>query len=114
MAWTDAEQTGIGDEQRFTTPATLPERVTALVLDPATEALVVSATANDISTHGLPLDRFDLALVAGGAGLSGAAYGLLQDCCGAVRRDLPADFVSTAVESDIQAVLARRAAGVAA
>ena len=43
-----------------------------------------------------------------------AACGLLQDCCGAVRRDLPADFVSTAVESDIQAVLARRAAGVAA
>ena len=114
VGWTDAEQTGVGDEQRFTSPATLPERVTALVLDPATEALVVSATANDLSTHGLPLDRFDLALVAAGAGLSGAAYGLLQDCCGAVRRDVPADGISTAVEPDIRAVLDRRAAGVAA
>lgn len=109
--WTDAQDTGIGAERRFTSPTSLPERVTALVLDPATEALVVSATADDLSTHGLPLDRFDLALVAGGGGLSGAAHSLLRECCGTVRRDLPAEGLSTAAGPDIEALLARWTAG---
>ncbi|MCL4722451.1 MAG: hypothetical protein KJ041_10985, partial [Gammaproteobacteria bacterium] len=100
----------VDGELRFTQPATLPERVTALVLDPATEALVVGATADDISTHGLPLDRFDLALVAEGAGLSGAAGSLLKDCCGVVRQDLAVDGLSARAWPDIQAVLERRAA----
>lgn len=108
VGWSDGETTGIGPERRFTAPASLPERVSALVLDPATEALVVGATADDLSTHGLPLDRFDLGLVAGGAGLSGAAHGLLSECCGTVRRDLPVAGTGAAARADIAAVLQRR------
>ncbi len=112
VGWTDTAQTGLGDELRFNGPATLPERATALVLDPATEALVVSATAADLSTHGLPLDRFDLALVTAGTGVSGAGFSLLKECCDTVRRDLPPEGIGSAAGPDIETLLTRRAAGV--
>ncbi|MBL8199942.1 MAG: hypothetical protein JNK40_03135 [Chromatiales bacterium] len=109
--WTDGESTGVGTELRFTQAMPLPERVIALVLDPCCEALVIAATAAEISNHGLPLDRFDVALVSADAGLSRAASSLLTDCCVTVRHDLPAEAIATAGWPDIAAVLERRGAG---
>lgn len=40
----------------------LPDRVEALVADPACQALVVTMPAADIDRDGLPLDRFDLCM----------------------------------------------------
>jgi cyanophycin synthetase len=77
---TDGSTTRVGEELRFTGDAPLHERAMALVLDPACEAIVVAATAAEIATHGLPLDRFDVALVAADAGLSPATMALLNEC----------------------------------
>jgi hypothetical protein len=78
---TDGRATRIGDDLRFTGDALLPDRALALVLDPACEAVVIAATAAEIATHGLPLDRFDVALVAADAALSPATLSLLKECC---------------------------------
>jgi cyanophycin synthetase len=94
---TDGSVTRIGDDLRFTGAALLPDRAMALVLDPACEALVVAATAAEIASHGLPLDRFDVALVGADAGLSPATLALLRECCRSVEGGLqPGAFAAAA------------------
>jgi hypothetical protein len=96
---TDGTRTTVGADRRFIRDAPLPDRVMALVLDPACEALVVSMTGGELASHGLPLDRFHVALVASGSGLSRAAIDLLQRCCGTVRQDLaPGAFTQAALQ----------------
>lgn len=85
---TDGTRTTVGADRRFIRDAPLPDRVMALVLDPACEALVVSMTGGELARHGLPLDRFHVALVASGSGLSRAAVALLASCCGTVHQEL--------------------------
>lgn len=94
---TNASATRVGDDLRFTGDALLPDRALALVLDPACEAIVVAATAAEIATHGLPLDRFDVALVGADAALSAATLSLLQECCRVVESGLqPGTFADAA------------------
>ncbi|MBL8224989.1 MAG: ATP-grasp domain-containing protein [Chromatiales bacterium] len=104
---TDGNATRMGVEQRFTGNALLPDRAMALVLDPACEAIVVAATPAEIATHGLPLDRFDIALVDADAGLSQATLALLRECCGSVEAGLPPGTFAAAASR----LLAATAAG---
>lgn len=61
---TDGKATYLDNDRRHMGVADLPLRVMSLLLDPACEALVVSATIAEIERHGLPHARFDLALLA--------------------------------------------------
>jgi cyanophycin synthetase len=95
---TDGSVTLVGAEQRFSGDVVLPDRAMALVLDPACEAIVIAASPAEIAAHGLPLDRFDVALVGEGAGLSPAALALLRDCCRAVQEGVkPGGFAGAAL-----------------
>ena len=89
---TDGKATTLGGQPRMTGPASLPARVTALVLDASCDALVIGATATEIERHGLPLDRCHLALV-GAAPLGEALEALLVAHSAKVQR-LPASGVA--------------------
>jgi len=56
--------TSLGDELRFISDAQLPDRIRALLVDPACEALVVSALPEELAEHGLPYAKFSLAVIA--------------------------------------------------
>lgn len=64
----------------------LAERVLALVHDPACTALVIASGRAELARHGLPLDRIDLAVVAGPP----LAAPLAELLHGAVTERLPA------------------------
>ena len=51
-------------EQRFKSKTALPERIRALLLDPACGALVVTALPDEIAKCGVPHAKFGLALIA--------------------------------------------------
>lgn len=61
---TDGKATCLGSDRRHMGAADLPLRIMSLLLDPACEALVVSATQAELERHGIPHTRFDLALIA--------------------------------------------------
>ncbi|MFO0993137.1 MAG: hypothetical protein U1E67_14525 [Hyphomicrobiales bacterium] len=61
---TNAKATYLSGERRHMGAADLPLRVMSLLLDPACEALVVSATAAEVERHGIPHTRYDLAILA--------------------------------------------------
>lgn len=67
---TGPELTRLGDEQRFRSPAQLPVRIKALLLDPACEALVVRATPEEIEQHGLPYAKFGLVVIGASTTIS--------------------------------------------
>jgi cyanophycin synthetase len=58
------EATRLGSERRFRSEVALPERIRALLLDPACEALVVIARPDEIALCGLPYAKFSLAIIA--------------------------------------------------
>ena len=60
---TDAVETRLGGAVRCGPGMDIAARVEALVADPACAALVVAVPAAEIARSGLPLDRFDMALV---------------------------------------------------
>ena len=59
------EMARLGNEQRFRADAALPERIRAMLLDPACEVLVVTARPDEIAQCGLPYAKFGLAVVNG-------------------------------------------------
>jgi cyanophycin synthetase len=76
----DGRQSFLDDAPRHGQSAALPERVRGLLLDAGCDALVIGTSAAEISQHGLPLDRCDLALVADAATLSPALARLVTSC----------------------------------
>ena len=60
---TDAVETRLGGAVRCGPGMDIAARVEALVADPACQALVVAVPAAEVVRGGLPLDRFDVALV---------------------------------------------------
>lgn len=61
---TDGKATYLDGERRHMGAADLPSRVMSLLLDPACEAVVVSASAAEIERFGIPHLRYDLAILA--------------------------------------------------
>ncbi len=55
----------LNEHKRGKSTDTLQDRVNSLIADPLCQAIVVGSSADDISRYGLPLDRFDLALIPG-------------------------------------------------
>ncbi|NNM28009.1 MAG: hypothetical protein HKO57_00685 [Akkermansiaceae bacterium] len=78
-------------------------RAEALVLHPRTQAIVINAIHSDILQTGLPLDRFDLAIVSGNAG--GDLDGIIAGACTQVVRPESGD--EAAVREAVEACLAR-------
>lgn len=62
---TNGEHTRLGNLPRFGGQVPLAARVRGLVLDPACQALAIAATAQELEREGLPLERFNAAIVVG-------------------------------------------------
>jgi cyanophycin synthetase len=77
---TDGRLTQLDGRVRCTNAQMLPARVTALLLDPGCDALVIGASVEEIERHGFPLDRCELAVVAAGIALSDPLAGLVRGC----------------------------------
>jgi cyanophycin synthetase len=88
VGWADAERTQLGSSVRGLPGESLPARVTALLFDPACEALVVSATGGELERHGFPLDRCNLAVLCG-RDTDAAIERLVGGCAGQVLRAGP-------------------------
>ena len=63
VGFVDRASSSLGGEPRVMEHVRLAERVQALLLDPACEALVVACTPEEIIEQGLPLDRCDLCVI---------------------------------------------------
>lgn len=74
--------TSLGAERRCLGHHALPARVLALLLDPATSALVIAASTAELTAHGLPLDRLSVAAIAPGADLSPALRAVIDGRAG--------------------------------
>lgn len=61
---TDGKSTYLEGDRRHMGTSDLPLRVMSLLLDPACDGLVVTATHAELERHGIPHARFDLALMA--------------------------------------------------
>jgi len=70
----------LGGELRVIEHVRLAERVQALLLDPACDALVVACTPEGIIEQGLPLDRCNLCVIESQVKLSEPLRGLLEQC----------------------------------
>ncbi len=81
---TDNTTTLLGGHLRFSGTATLPARVTALLLDASCAALVIGITPEEIARHGFPLDRCDLALIADSLNLAEPMQRLIWQCAATV------------------------------
>ena len=101
---TDSASTFMAGRPRMKSPATLPKRVTALVVDTACEAVVIAATAQEIEAHGFPLARCDVALLGAGASIPAPVRRLIADCADTVH-GLPGNGIA-----DGEALAAIRAA----
>jgi cyanophycin synthetase len=64
VGFTDPVVTRIGGAERRLRTTDLPTRVRALVLDGGCDAVVVRTQVDELTRHGFPLDRCDLALIA--------------------------------------------------
>ena len=104
---TDRAVTLIAGKPRVFVGASLSSRVTALLLDPSCDALVVSTTPAEIERQGFPLDRCDLALIFGPEPVTEALRRLLEQCASAVV-DVAADGFDRTLALLIEALLSRR------
>jgi cyanophycin synthetase len=77
---TDGRLTRLDGRIRCTGAQTLPARVTALLLDPGCDALVIGTSVEEIERHGFPLDRCELAVVGAGIALPDALADLVRAC----------------------------------
>lgn len=77
----------LGGELRLIEHVSLAERVRALLLDPACEALVVACMQENIVREGFPLDRCDLCVIDPQAKLLEPVRTLLTQCSGRVVAD---------------------------
>ena len=84
--------TQLSNAVKGTNPATLNERVNALLLDPGCHALLISANPEVLEKSGLPLDHIDRAVIRGS--LSDETAALLRDCCDSVVAHSESDTIS--------------------
>lgn len=108
LGWTDGRETRVDGQLRLKAQASLPDRVTALILDPACEAMVIAATAQDLREHGFPLERCDLALVAPALAADESLARLVAGCAGSLRQcDLEPDAATLeTLRREVLAILA--------
>ncbi|NJN52531.1 MAG: hypothetical protein HC809_13035 [Gammaproteobacteria bacterium] len=85
---TDDAATRLAGIERCARRETLSERVTALLLDPACDALIINAAATEIERAGLPLDRCDVAVVLGADTLATAVASVIADAATTVLSEL--------------------------
>lgn len=81
---TGGDTTAIAGQPRCRSMDALPARVQALLLEATCDALVIGASVQDIETYGLPLDRFDLALIVEPTSVSSGLRQLIGGCAGEV------------------------------
>lgn len=81
---TDSRRTLLAGQERFTSSATLIERVRGLLLDAGCDALLIRTTPVEIESLGFPLDRCSLALLAAGTELSAPIRKLVEACAARV------------------------------
>ncbi len=104
VGWSSGTSSGLGDALRFAGKTSLAERAAGLVLDPACQALVLSATSGEIAARGLPLERFDLAVVRDTAGLSAATMQLLRDCSAQLRPGVATGELASVAREALEAL----------
>lgn len=103
---TDAVETRLGGAVRCGPGMDIAARVEALVADPACAALVVAMPAAEIARSGLPLDRFDMALVP--AQLMPQAEAVTAGaCCETVRAEANGMIDAAAVSAALGRMLRR-------
>jgi len=110
--WTDGSETRVGGQLRLKAQASLSDRVTALVLDPACEAVLVATSSAELREHGLPLERCDLALVAPTLYADEPLARLVAGCAGSLRQCGPEPDADTL--GAVHGTFARAPAGAAA
>ena len=84
-----------GGEARAIEDVRLAERVQALLLDPACEALVVACTPEEIIKQGLPLDRCNLCVIESQVKLSEPLRRLLEQCSDQIIENTPTETALT-------------------
>jgi hypothetical protein len=104
---TDRAVTLIAGKPRLFVGASLSSRVTALLLDPSCEALVVSATPVEIERQGFPLDRCDLVLIIGAEPITQELRRLLEQCAPSVL-DVAENGFDRTLALLVEALLSRR------
>jgi len=78
------DATLLNHQPRSHPSATLPEKIRALLLDSACDAIVIAATVADIERHGFPIDRCDLTVIAATTPVSDPLRHLCERCSVAV------------------------------
>ena len=85
----------LGGEPRASEHVRLAERVQALLLDPACEALVVACTPEEIAEEGLPLDRCNLCVIEPQVKSWEPLRGLLEQCSDRIIESAPTETALT-------------------
>ena len=91
VGFVDRASSSLGGEPRVMEHVRLAERVQALLLDPACEALVVACTPEEIIEQGLPLDRCDLCVIEPQVKSWQPLRGLLEQCSGRIIENAPTE-----------------------
>ena len=91
VGFVDRASSSLGGEPRVIEHVRLAERVQALLLDPACEALVVACTPEEIIEQGLPLDRCDLCVIEPQVKSWQPLRGLLEQCSGRIIENAPTE-----------------------
>ena len=95
VGFVERASSSLGGEPRVIEHVRLAERVQALLLDPACEALVVACTPEEIIEQGLPLDRCDLCVIEPQVKSWEPLRGLLEQCSGRIIENVPTEAALT-------------------
>ena len=95
VGFVERATTSLGGEPRAIEHARLAERVQALLLDPACEALVVACTPEELIKQGLPLDRCNLCVIESQVKLSEPLRRLLEQCSDQINENTPTETALT-------------------
>ena len=109
VGFVERASSSLGGEPRAIEHVRLAERVQALLLDPACEALVVACTPEEILEQGLPLDRCHLCVIEPQVKSWEPLRGLLEQCSGRIIENVPVKVAADAVAEGYRlTVIARR------
>ena len=95
VGFVERASSSLGGEPRAIEHARLAERVQALLLDPACEALVVACTPEEIIEQGLPLDRCNLCVIEPQVKSWESLRGLLEQCSDRIIESVPTEAALT-------------------
>ena len=95
IGFAEGASLALGSEPRVVGHVRLAERVQALLLDPACEALIVACTPEEIIHQGLPLDRFDLCVLEPEINLWERLRSLLEQCSKRIIENAPVEATLT-------------------